>query len=97
MSAVARLVIDAPHRSDVVASATATIGWRTDADTAGWLQASAVVELTRGDTVETHSVDGRASTGIPWPFAPLAPRVVVAGFLGDGEWRAVAIGLPDPS
>ncbi|TQM23632.1 alpha-L-rhamnosidase [Microbacterium kyungheense] len=25
-----------------------------------------------------------------------APRRVVAGFLGDGEWRAAAIGLPSP-
>jgi len=120
MSTVPHIAIDAPYRSDVVASPEPGFGWRTDTDTPDWLQASAEVELTRGDEVLTHRVDGRASTLIAWPFPPLAPREevslrvrvtgqdgavsewsaprrVVAGFLGEGEWQATAIGLAAPS
>jgi alpha-L-rhamnosidase len=116
---IAHVVIEAPYRSDVVPTPAPTIGWRTETDAPGWLQASAEIELTRGEHTETHSIHGRESTQVPWPFAPLAPREdvslrvrvtgedgvsgdwseprrVLAGFLGEGEWRADAIGLPAP-
>ncbi|MBW9094357.1 family 78 glycoside hydrolase catalytic domain [Microbacterium jejuense] len=119
-STVPHLVIDAPYRSDVVASSTPEIGWRTETDTTGWLQASAELELTRGGETSTHRIDGRAATRVAWPFAPLAPREavslrvrvtgedghagewsaprqVVAGFLGEGEWQATPIGLASPA
>ena len=117
---VSHITIDAPYRSDVVASPTPEIGWRTETATPDWLQAHAEIEITRGDEVSTHRVDGRVSTRIAWPFAPLAPREeaslrvrvtgadgvegdwssarrVFAGFLGEGEWQAAAIGLASPA
>ncbi|GAA5202912.1 alpha-L-rhamnosidase [Microbacterium jejuense] len=120
MSTVPHLTIDAPYRSDVVAAPEPRFGWRTETDTPDWRQASAEIELTRGGGLETHRVDGPASTQLAWPFAPLAPREevslrvrvtgedgttgewsaprrVVAGFLGEGEWQAAAIGLASPS
>ncbi|MDF2575152.1 MAG: hypothetical protein K0S05_2064, partial [Agromyces sp.] len=119
-SPVPHIVIDAPHGSDVVASAVPELGWRTETTTPGWLQAGAEIEITRDGEPSTHLVEGRASTRLAWPFAPLAPREqaslrvrvtgedgvqgewsaprrVVAGFLGAGEWRAATIGLPAPS
>lgn len=117
----ARVVIEAPYRSDVVATAAPGIGWVTETDTPDWLQAGAELELVRGaGEVETHRVSGRASTQVPWPFAPLAPREearlrvrvtgedgvegswsaprrILAGFLGDGEWQATTIGLAAPA
>ena len=119
-SPVPHIVIDAPYRSDVVASPAPEIGWRTDTDAPGWLQASADVEITRGADASQHRVEGRMSTRVAWPFAPLAPREeatlrvrvtgedgvtgpwsaprrVFAGFLGEGEWQATAIGLASPS
>jgi len=120
MSTVPHIVLDAPHRSDVVASPAPEIGWRTETDIPDWLQASAEVELTRDGATSTHVVDGRTATRVAWPFAPLAPREdvslrvrvtgadgvtgdwsaprrVVAGFLGEGEWQAAAIALASPS
>jgi alpha-L-rhamnosidase len=119
-SPVPHIVIDAPYRSDIVASPAPEIGWRTDTDAPGWLQASADVEITRGAEVSQHRVEGRTSTRVAWPFAPLAPREevtlrvrvtgedgvtgpwsaprrVFAGFLGEGEWQATAIGLASPA
>lgn len=119
-SPVPHIVIDAPYRSDVVASPAPEIGWRTDTDAPGWLQASADVEITRGAEASQHRIEGRMSTRVAWPFAPLAPREeatlrvrvtgedgvtgpwsaprrVFAGFLGEGEWQATAIGLASPS
>ena len=119
-SPVPHIVIDAPYRSDVVASPAPEIGWRTETDIPGWLQAGAEVEVTRAGEVSSHRVDGRASTRVAWPFAPLAareeaslrvrvtgvdgalgdwsePRRVVAGFLAEGEWQAVTIGLAAPA
>lgn len=119
-SPVPHIVIDAPYRSDVVASPAPEIGWRTDTDAPGWLQASADVEITRGAEASQHRIEGRMSTRVAWPFAPLAPREeatlrvrvtgedgvtgpwsaprrVFAGFFGEGEWQATAIGLASPS
>ena len=119
-SPVPHIVIDAPYRSDVVASPAPEIGWRTDTDAPGWLQASADVEIARGAEASQHRIEGRMSTRVAWPFAPLAPREeatlrvrvtgedgvtgpwsaprrVFAGFLGEGEWQATAIGLASPS
>ena len=119
-SPVPHIVIDAPYRSDVVASPAPEIGWRTDTDAPGWLQASADLEITRGAEASQHRIEGRMSTRVAWPFAPLAPREeatlrvrvtgedgvtgpwsaprrVFAGFLGEGEWQATAIGLASPS
>lgn len=116
----AHIVIEAPYRSDVVPTPAPTIGWRTETETPGWLQATAELELTRGERIETHRITGGAATQVPWPFAPLAPgeqvalrvrvtgedgvaggwsapRRIVAGFLGDGQWRAATIGLADPA
>ncbi len=95
MSTVPHIVLDAPHRSDVVASPAPEIGWRTETDTPDWLQASAEVELTRDGATSTHVVDGRTATRVAWPFAPLAPRdevslrVRVTGEDGvTGDWSA---------
>lgn len=74
----ARIVIEAPYRSDVVATPAPRIGWRTETDSPGWLQAGAELELVRRDESETHRVDGRDSHGVEWPFGPLAPREEVA-------------------
>ena len=73
-SPVPHIVIDAPHGSDVVASPVPELGWRTETTTPGWLQAGAEIEITRDGEPLTHRVEGRASTRIAWPFAPLAPR-----------------------
>ena len=50
-SPVPHIVIDAPYRSDVVASPAPEIGWRTETDIPGWLQAGAEVEVTRAGEV----------------------------------------------
>lgn len=114
-----QIVIEAPHGSDVVPTPTPTIGWRTETDTAHWIQSGAELELDRSGTTESHRITGRAQTQIAWPFAPLsprdevslrvrvtgedgvegewsAPRRIVAGFLGDGEWQAATIGSAAP-
>jgi alpha-L-rhamnosidase len=116
---VARIVIEAPFRSDAVPTPEPHIGWVTETDAAGWRQARAELALARGDGEESHVVEGAASVQVAWPFAPLeprervalrvrvtgadgatgpwsAPRAIVGGFLGEGEWRAAAIGLADP-
>ncbi|MDR7183651.1 alpha-L-rhamnosidase [Microbacterium trichothecenolyticum] len=117
---VPHIVIDAPYRSDVVASPTPEIGWRTETDIPGWLQAGAEVEVARAGEVSSYRVDGRVSTRLAWPFAPLSareeaslrvrvtgvdgvegdwsePQRVIAGFLAEGEWQAVTIGLAAPA
>ncbi len=71
---IARVVVDAPYRSDTVASAEPIIGWITETDAADWGQARAELQLDRDGSFETHGVEGSASTQIAWPFAPLAPR-----------------------
>ncbi|WP_345800592.1 family 78 glycoside hydrolase catalytic domain [Microbacterium sp. AZCO] len=114
-----RVVIEAPYRSDVVPSPTPAIGWITETDAAGWMQARAELSLERAGGTESHTVEGRTSTQVAWPFAALSPREevtlrvrvtgedglagewseprrIVAGFLGDGEWRAATIGLAAP-
>lgn len=75
---IARIVIEAPYRSDVVATPAPRIGWRTQTDSPDWIQAGAELELVRPDGSETHRVDGRDSHGVAWPFEPLAPREEVA-------------------
>ena len=71
---VVRVVVDAPHRSDVVPSPSPVIGWVTETGAADWRQASADLELRRGDRVETARIDGDQSVRLAWPFEPLAPR-----------------------
>jgi len=94
-SPVPHIVIDAPHGSDVVASPAPELGWRTETTTPDWLQAVADIEITRDGDLSTHRIDGRASTRIAWPFAPLTPReqvslrVRVTGEDGvEGAWSA---------
>ena len=94
-SPVPHIVIDAPHGSDVVASPAPELGWRTETTTPDWLQAGADIEITRDGELSTHHIDGRASTRIAWPFAPLTPReqvslrVRVTGEDGaEGAWSA---------
>lgn len=88
-----RVVVDAPYRSDAVASADPIIGWITETDAADWRQARAELELSRDGAVESHTIKGRTSTQVAWPFAPLAPRddvtlrVRVVGEDGsEGAW-----------
>ncbi len=69
-----RVDAGAPRGSDVVAFPRPRLGWATETDTPGWLQASADLELHRGGGIETATVAGRDSVGVDWPFAPLAPR-----------------------
>ena len=90
---VSRVSTDAPYRSDIVPSAEPRLGWIVESETTDWSQASAEVELTRPSGTETVTVDGRESTRVAWPFAPLAPRedtslrVRVTGTDGVvGEW-----------
>ncbi|MFE5408984.1 family 78 glycoside hydrolase catalytic domain [Microbacterium sp. NPDC056569] len=90
---VPHIVIDAPYRSDVVASPAPEIGWRTETSASDWLQSSAEIEVTRGGETATHRVDGRASTRVAWPFDPLAPREEVSLRVrvtgtdgGEGAW-----------
>jgi len=94
---VARVSVDAPHGSDVVAVAAPAIGWTTETDASGWTQVRAELELAVGgsDEVQTHVVEGRDSVRLPWPFRPLAPRdearlrVRVTGSDGEtSEWSA---------
>ncbi|MFC8680320.1 family 78 glycoside hydrolase catalytic domain [Microbacterium ureisolvens] len=92
-SPVPHIMTDAPYRSDVVASPSPEIGWRIRTDTPDWRQAAAEVEVTRGEGVSSHRIEGRASTRIAWPFPPLEPReeaslrVRVTGADGvTGEW-----------
>src|SRR6478752_3263241 len=89
----ARVVVDAPYRSDTVASAEPIIGWIADTDAADWRQARAELELDHDGERQSHVVEGRTSTQVSWPFAPLAPRddvtlrVRVTGEDGvQGEW-----------
>lgn len=73
---VARVDVDAPYGSDVVAVPDPVIGWTIETDAVGWTQHRAELELTvQGvDEVQTHDVDGRESVRLRWPFRPLAPR-----------------------
>ena len=45
---ITRVVVDAPYRSDTVASPEPIIGWITETDTPDWRQARAELELDRG-------------------------------------------------
>ena len=55
-----RVVVDAPYRSDIVASAAPIIGWITETDAADWRQARAELELARGGAASrTRSRAGR--------------------------------------
>jgi alpha-L-rhamnosidase len=69
-----RVVVDAPHGSDVVACAEPTIGWITDIDVPRWRQARADLRLERQAGAEVVEIDGPESVRVRWPFAPLAPR-----------------------
>lgn len=75
---IARIVIEAPYRSDVVATPEPRIGWRTETDAPDWIQAGAELELVRPAGTQTHRIDGRDSHAVAWPFEPLAPREEVA-------------------
>ncbi|GAB3601522.1 alpha-L-rhamnosidase [Microbacterium tumbae] len=92
---VARVDVDAPYGSDATATATPSIGWATETDTAGWIQAGAELELDGRGGAESVVVDGRASVRLVWPFRPLRPReevrlrVRVTGSDGiRSEWSA---------
>jgi alpha-L-rhamnosidase len=69
-----RVVVDAPHGSDVVAMPHPVLGWITETDISGWRQAAAELRLSRASGEETSVIEGRESSGVPWPFTPLAPR-----------------------
>lgn len=71
---VARVTVDAPHGSDMVATATPAIGWVSEAESPGWTQGEAELELALDGDVQTHRVIGRDSVRLRWPFRPLAPR-----------------------
>ena len=74
VSLSARVIADAPHRSDVVASPTPAIGWETDTSIRDWLQARAEIRVLRESGINTVAFEGSDSVRQPWPFAPLAPR-----------------------
>ena len=79
------------------------LSWEVPAAPAGWTQARAEVEITRGlpagaATTETVALDGPSQLFRPWPSAPLASReraawrVRVAGPDGDfSPWSAPAV------
>ncbi|MGW9114566.1 family 78 glycoside hydrolase catalytic domain [Microbacterium sp. NPDC055683] len=76
--------------------------WRVETEAPGWRQASAVLELRRGDVVERHEVAGGESASVVWPWAPLTAyetahvRVAPTGVDGErvpaSEWVAVEAG-----
>ena len=74
----ARIAVEAPYRSDVVATPRPRIGWRTETDSPGWIQAAAELEIVGPNGTAAHRIEGRDSHGIEWPFEPLAPREEVA-------------------
>ena len=77
LSATPRAVsVRAEYRTDThfTASATPRVSWATETETEGWRQAAAELELTRGTATTTHSVTGRDSVLLDWPFEPIAPR-----------------------
>ena len=81
MSTTPRAVsLRAEYRTDTpfTASATPRLSWATETETEGWLQASAELELTRGGATASHSVSGRDSVLLDWPFDPIAPRETVS-------------------
>ncbi|MFK4762503.1 family 78 glycoside hydrolase catalytic domain [Microbacterium sp. ZW T5_45] len=71
---VARVDADAPHGSDAVAVASPTISWITETDAEGWTQSRAELELELAGEVQSHTVEGRESVRLRWPFRPLLPR-----------------------
>jgi len=76
---IERVNVDAPYGSDSVADPEPTIGWVTQSESGGWLQAGAELELRgadgRGpDDVQTHALTGRESVRVVWPFRALLPR-----------------------
>ncbi|MGF6823791.1 alpha-L-rhamnosidase [Microbacterium sp. ZKA21] len=75
---ITRVDVDAPHGSDVVATASPAIGWITETDAEGWRQATAELELTAADGTHAHVVEGRRSVRLAWPFRALAPREEVS-------------------
>ncbi|MCS3843560.1 alpha-L-rhamnosidase [Microbacterium sp. AK031] len=97
---IERVSVDAPYGSNTVADPKPTVGWVTQSESGGWLQASAELELRgaqgRGpDDVQTHAVAGRESVRVAWPFRALLPReevelrVRVTGEDGiTSEWSA---------
>jgi len=52
--------------------------WRTETDTAEWVQAKATIEIERDGKSETAIVEGEGSVLVEWPFAPIRPRENVA-------------------
>ncbi|WP_194410372.1 family 78 glycoside hydrolase catalytic domain [Microbacterium cremeum] len=70
----AQIVVEAPYRSDVVATPTPRIGWRTETQSPGWIQTGAELELGRAGEQVVHRIAGRDSQGLEWPFEPLRPR-----------------------
>ncbi len=71
---VARINVDAPYGSDATPTATPSIGWESATDAAGWTQTSADLQFETADGVQEHSVAGRSSVRLAWPFRPLQPR-----------------------
>lgn len=69
----AQIVVEAPYRSDVVATPTPRIGWRTETQSPGWIQTGAELELGRAGEQVVHRIAGRDSQGLEWPFEPLRP------------------------
>lgn len=52
--------------------------WRTETETADWVQAKATIEIERDGKSETAIVEGEGSVLVEWPFAPIRPRENVA-------------------
>ena len=85
-----------------LASATPDLTWRVESDVKGWTQASARIEARRGDSIESHVVDGAQSVSVAWPFEPVRAyerveaRVVVTGSDGvelePSEWTLFETG-----
>ena len=81
MSTIPRAVsLRAEYRIDTpfTASSTPRMSWSTETEAEGWLQAGAELELTRGAATTGHSVSGRDSVLVDWPFEPIAPREPVS-------------------
>jgi len=71
---VTRIGTDAPGGGDMVPTPTPALSWMTHSATPDWIQARAEIELRAEGAVRIHTIDGRASVRVPWPFPPLAER-----------------------
>ncbi|WP_119695745.1 alpha-L-rhamnosidase [Microbacterium halotolerans] len=104
---IARLWVGGRGGPRHVADARPTVSWIVATSAESWIQASALLELRRGDGhVETAEIPDGQSASVDWPFAPLrgyeAVELRVTARSTDGwstgrsEWLSVEAGPLSP-